>query len=66
MCDVYIELVYAEMIDEDMIPLTQEDIQDMVKEGDMLLINILLHKNRRPMKATLQIQGAPKYNYFEE
>ena len=66
MCDVYLELVYADMISEDMMPLTEEDVREMAQEGESLLINILLHKNRRPMKATLQIQGTPKYNFFEE
>ena len=66
MCDVYIELQYADMISEDLVPLTQEDIRDMVEEGESLLINVFIHKNRRPMKASMQIQGTPKYNHFEE
>jgi KaiC/GvpD/RAD55 family RecA-like ATPase len=66
MCDVYLELEYADMIADDMVPLTSEDIREMVDEGESLLINILLHKNRRPMKASLQIQGTPKFNFFEE
>ena len=66
MCDVYLELKYADMITEDSVELTEEDIRDMVEEGDTLLIDVLLHRNRRPMKASCQIQGTPKYNYFEE
>ena len=66
MCDVYLELKYADMITEDSMELTEEDIRDMVEEGDTLLIDVLLHKNRRPMRASCQIQGTPKYNYFEE
>lgn len=66
MCDVYLELKYADMITEDSMEITEEDIRDMVEEGDTLLIDVLLHKNRRPMRASCQIQGTPKYNYFEE
>lgn len=66
MCDVYMELKYADMITEDSVELTEEDIRDMMEEGDTLLIDVLLHRNRRPMKASCQIQGTPKYNYFEE
>lgn len=66
MCDVYLELKYADMITEDSVELTEEDIRDMVEEGDTLLIDVLLHKNRRPMRASCQIQGTPKYNFFEE
>lgn len=66
MCDVYIELKYADMITEDYEELTEEDIQEMVEDGEMLLINVLLHKNRRTMKASCQIQATPKFNYYEE
>ncbi|MCI6858898.1 MAG: DnaB helicase C-terminal domain-containing protein [Eubacterium sp.] len=66
MCDVYLELQYADMITEDYEELSQEDIQDMMEDGEMLLVNILLHKNRRTMKASCQIQAAPKFNYYEE
>ena len=66
MCDVYMELQYAEMITEDSVEITEEDIQEMVEEGDTLLINVLLHRNRRPLRASCQIQGTPKFNYFEE
>lgn len=66
MCDVYLELEYADMITEDMVPLTEDDIRDMVEEGESLLLNVMLHKNRRPMKASCQIQCTPKYNFFEE
>ena len=66
MCDVYLELKYADMITEDYEELTEEDIQEMVENGEMLLINVLLHKNRRTMKASCQIQATPKFNYYEE
>lgn len=66
MCDVYLELKYADMITEDYEELTEEDIQEMVEDGEMLLINVLLHKNRRTMKASCQIQATPKFNYYEE
>ena len=66
MCDVYLELKYADMITEDYEALTEEDIQEMVEDGEMLLINVLLHKNRRTMKASCQIQATPKFNYYEE
>ena len=66
MCDVYMELQYADMITEDSVEITEEDIQEMVEEGDTLLINVLLHRNRRPLRASCQIQGTPKFNYFEE
>lgn len=66
MCDVYLELKYADMITEDYEELTEEDIEEMVENGEMLLINVLLHKNRRTMKASCQIQSTPKFNYYEE
>ncbi|MCI5943906.1 MAG: DnaB helicase C-terminal domain-containing protein [Eubacterium sp.] len=66
MCDVYLELQYADMISEDMVELTQEDIAEMVEDGETLLIDVHMYKNRRPMKASCQIQGTPKYNHFEE
>lgn len=66
MCDVYLELKYADMITEDYEELTGEDIEEMVENGEMLLINVLLHKNRRTMKASCQIQATPKFNYYEE
>lgn len=66
MCDVYLELKYADMITEDYEELTEEDIQEMVENGEMLLINVQLHKNRRTMKASCQIQATPKFNYYEE
>ena len=66
MCDVYLELKYADMITEDYEELTEDDIQEMVESGEMLLINVQLHKNRRTMKASCQIQAAPKFNYYEE
>lgn len=66
MCDVYLELKYADMITEDYEELTEEDIEEMVENGEMLLINVLLHKNRRIMKASCQIQATPKFNYYEE
>ena len=66
MCDVYLELQYADMITEDSLPLTVDDIREMVEEGESLLIDVFMHKNRRPMKASLQIQGTPKHNFFEE
>jgi archaellum biogenesis ATPase FlaH len=47
MCDVYLELKYADMITEDYEELTEDDIQEMVENGEMLLINVQLHKNRR-------------------
>lgn len=46
MCDVYLELKYADMITEDYEELTEDDIQEMVENGEMLLINVQLHKNR--------------------
>ena len=66
MCDVYIELKYADMITEDYEELTEDDIHEMVENGEMLLINVHLHKNRRTMKAYCQIQATPKFNYYEE
>ena len=66
MCDVYMELTYADMITEDSVPVTSEDIREMVEDGESLPINVILHKNRRPMKASLQIQGTPRYHFFEE
>lgn len=66
MCDVYLELKYADMITEDYEELTEDDIQEMVENGEMLLINAQLHKNRRTMKASCQIQATPKFNYYEE
>lgn len=66
MCDVYLELKYADMITEDYEELTEDDIQEMVENGEMLLINVQLHKNRRTMKASCQIQATPKFDYYEE
>lgn len=66
MCDAYLELKYADMITEDYEELTEDDIQEMVENGEMLLINVQLHKNRRTMKASCQIQATPKFNYYEE
>ena len=66
MCDLYLELKYADMITEDYEELTEDDIQEMVENGEMLLINVQLHKNRRTMKASCQIQATPKFNYYEE
>lgn len=66
MCDVYLELKYADMITEDYEELTEDDIQEMVENGEILLINVQLHKNRRTMKASCQIQATPKFNYYEE
>ena len=53
MCDVYLELKYADMITEDYEELTEDDIQEMVENGEILLINVQLHKNRRTMKASI-------------
>lgn len=66
MCDVYMELQYADMLTEDSIPLTAGDIREMAENGESLPINVILHKNRRPMKASLQIQGTPKFHFYEE
>ena len=66
MCDVYLELKYADMITEDYEELTEDDIQEMVENGEMLLINVQLHKNIITMKASCQIQATPKFNYYEE
>lgn len=66
MCDVYLELQYADMITEDSVEITEEDIREMVEDGESLLIDVLIHRNRRPMRASCQIQGTPKYNFFEE
>ena len=57
---------HADMITEDYEELTEDDIQEMVENGEMLLINVQLHKNRRTMKASCQIQATPKFNYYEE
>ena len=62
MCDVYLELKYADMITEDYEELTEDDIQEMVENGEMRLMNVQLHKNRRTMKASCQIQATPKVN----
>ena len=66
MCDVYMELQYADMITEDSVELTEEDIQEMAEDGETLLINVFLHRNHRPLKASCQIQAAPKFNFYEE
>ncbi len=66
MCDVYMELCYADMLTEDYGELSKADIREMVEEGETVLIDVQLRRNRRPVKATCQIQGTPKYNYFEE
>lgn len=66
MCDVYMELQYAPMITEDGAELTVEDIQEMKEDGDSLLVDILLHRNRRNMRASCQIMATPKFNFFEE
>ena len=66
MSDVHLELAYADMITEDSVELTVEDIREMAEDGDQLLINVMIHKNRRPMRASCQIQATPKFNYFEE
>ena len=66
MCDVYLELQYADMITEDSVELTEEDIREMVEDGDSLLIDVMIYRNRRPMRASCQIQATPKYNFFEE
>ncbi len=66
MCDVYLELTYADMITEDSMELTMEDIREMEEDGDSLLIDIQIHRNRRPMRASCQIEGTPKFNYYEE
>ena len=66
LCDVYMELRYADMITEDSMELTEEDIQEMMEDGETLLINVLLHRNRRPLRASCQIQAVPKFNFYEE
>lgn len=66
MCDVYMELQYAPMITEDGIELTPEDIHEMVEDGDTILVDILLHRNRRNMRASCQIMATPQFNFFEE
>ncbi len=66
MCDVYMELQYADMVTEDFEELSEDDILEMMEAGDTLLIDIYLKKNRRTMKASCQIQAAPKFNFFEE
>ena len=66
MCDVYLELNYADMITEDNEELTREDIREIIEDGDTLLIDIHVKRNRRTMRATCQIQATPRYNYFSE
>ena len=66
MCDVYLEIEFADMITEESGELTEQDIREMVEDGDNLLFNVMVYRNRRPMRASCQIQGTPKYNYFEE
>ncbi len=66
MCDVYLELSYADMITEDSEAVTEEDILEMAEEGDRLLVDVMLHRNRRNMRASCQIQTTPKYNFFTE
>ena len=66
MCDVYLEIEFADMITEESGELTDQDIREMVEDGDNLLFNVMVYRNRRPMRASCQIQGTPKYNYFEE
>lgn len=66
MCDVYMKLEYADMITEDYEELTPEDIREMEDEGDTLLVDINLLKNRRTMRASCRIQANPKFNFFEE
>ncbi|MDO5147073.1 MAG: DnaB-like helicase C-terminal domain-containing protein [Eubacteriales bacterium] len=66
MCDVYMELKFAETITEDSMELTEGEMKELAEEGKTLLIDVLLHKNRRALKASCQIQGTPKYNHYEE
>lgn len=66
MCDVYMELKFAEMITEESGEVPEEEMKEMADEGETLLIDIFLHKNRKALKASCQIQGTPKYNYYEE
>ncbi len=66
MCDVYMELQYAPMVTEDGMELTPEDIHEMVEDGDTILVDILLHRNRRNMRASCQIMATPQFNFFEE
>ena len=54
------------MITEESMELTEEDIQEMMEDGETLLINVLLHRNRRPLRASCQIQAVPKFNFYEE
>ena len=60
------ELTIEKVIKDLKKELTEDDIQEMVENGEMLLINVQLHKNRRTMKASCQIQATPKFNYYEE
>ena len=66
MCDVYLELKYAAMIMEDSHELTEDDIRDMTENGESILLDVLVYRNRRPMRASCQIHGTPKFNFFEE
>ena len=66
MCDVYMKLEYADMITEDYEELTPDDIREMEDEGDTLLVDINLLKNRRTMRASCRIQANPQFNFFEE
>ena len=66
MCDVYLDLKYADMITEEGARLTQEDIRDMADKGDSILLNVFIRRNRRVMRASCQIQSAPRYNWFSE
>ncbi len=66
MCDVYLELKYADMITEDSVELTIDDIREMAEDGESLLFDVQIYRNRRPMRASCQIQGTPKFNFFEE
>ena len=66
MCDVYLDLKYADMITEDGNSLTREDIRDMAENGETVLIDVAIRRNRRVMRASCQIQSAPKFNWFTE
>ncbi len=66
MSDVYLELRYADMITEEGNRLTSDDIRDMADKGETVLLDVFIRRNRRVMRASCQIQAAPKYNWFSE
>ncbi len=66
MCDVYLELGYAQMVTEDGDEITEDDIEEISEDGDSLLVDVQMHRNRRNTHAVCQIMVTPKFNHFSE